>query len=409
MSSVYALTPKPVPETKTSFITPGLVMGYNPDFMSELTDLEGGFVLLHEVLHDRLRFFPMLEVLGEDMCDILNDAQDLVINQMLKKMGYPVFSWALMPEKYNFPPDLTTPEYVDLLTKKSKGGGGSGSDGKKKEKGVGGGHCRAPKELQKLLDSELGRSESEIRAVERRTAYEVKKHVEKQGGRGNVPGWMEEWAKIVLDTPVTINWRDILDRVVLDVTGQVIMGGDDFSMRHPSKRSHVRRLIRPGLIDHEIVIAFALDTSASMNVKMMMAGIQHTVSILRSLGIEQAWYMEADTTLALAPQLVDLSYFDSDIKFHGRGGTDFRPVFDAVQRLHPKPDVLFYWTDGDGSAPNFAPPNIETIWGLVPGRYSNRKPAHWGHLVILDEDPNKQRFFENAPASYDEDEDDEDD
>ncbi len=400
LSGVFALTPVAVPETETSFVTPGMIMGYNPDFISELTDEEAGFVQLHEVLHPKLRYFEMLKVIGTQYQDTFNKAHDLVINQMLRDMGWPILSFALLPELYGFPPNLSSQEYFDLLLAQSKSGrGGKNGDEASKRK-ICGGNCQAPTQrIQDDLDKELGRSAAETSAVQRQIDQDVAKHV---AGRGDSPAWMKEWAN-ALNKTSTINWRQLLARITLDAGGRIAAGGDDFSLRRPSKRSYVRRIIRPGMIEQEVVPIFILDTSGSMREEMMFAGIQESCGILRQMGISEAYYMEVDAAVALEPKLVSLSFFEKQRwEFHGRGGTDFRPAFDAIAKMPTKPDLAFYWTDGDGTSPDLPPPNLEVIWGLVPGRYSTRKPAKWGHLVVIDDDPSKQRLFEES-NTYDED------
>lgn len=419
LSALYSLTPVAREDIPTSCFTPGMVLGYNPTFMSYLTDEEAAFVLLHEIFHYRLKFFEFLDVIGKELIEVVNEGQDLVINVMLREGGWPVFAWASMPKKHNFPEGLSTHEYVNLLLEKAeneekkKSAAGKGKGGQESNPGSGapspkptcGGGCVAPsKEIEKELDKCAGRGPTEVAAVERKTAQEIKNHIRSQG-RGSLPGFLAEWANI-LEEVSTINWRDVLRTVVHDASGHIISGGDDFSMRRPSKRSHVRRLIRPGLIDHEMTVLFCMDTSGSMNIPMMMDGVKESVGILRQLGIDQAWYMEVDAAVAKEPSLVDLSFFEQPIEFHGRCGTDFRPAFEAVAKMAEKPDLLFYWTDGDGWAPEAPPPNIEVVWGLVPGRHHLRRPAKWGHLVILDDDPLKQKFFADAPVWGEEKEDD---
>ena len=58
-----------------------------------------------------------------------------------------------------------------------------------------------------------------------------------------------------------------------------------------------------------------------------------------------------------------------NVKIHGRGGTDFRPVFREIERLRKegilkKPRALLYFTDGDGAYPS-EPPDYETVFILA--------------------------------------------
>jgi predicted metal-dependent peptidase len=50
----------------------------------------------------------------------------------------------------------------------------------------------------------------------------------------------------------------------------------------------------------------------------------------------------------------------------GGGGTDFRPVFEWVERDRIHPDVLVYFTDAEGEFPSAAP-QYPVIW-LVKGK-----------------------------------------
>jgi predicted metal-dependent peptidase len=49
----------------------------------------------------------------------------------------------------------------------------------------------------------------------------------------------------------------------------------------------------------------------------------------------------------------------------GRGGTDFRPVFDWLAQQHDAATVVLYATDGMGSFPS-KPPPWPVIWLLTP-------------------------------------------
>jgi predicted metal-dependent peptidase len=458
MSSVYGLVPVSTTMIPTSCVTPGLVFGYNPDFIKSLPDEDMVcFVVLHEVFHPKLGYFERIAGMTDPyMLSVANDAHDLVINVMLRDAGWKPVPGALFPKDFGFPEGLTMEEYIDLLLKKfpppppikipaggsggngksdkdepGKGGSGGkpdpnkkdGKDGQEKkqghhpsqENGVCSGGCANPgDQLQQELEKQFGRSRPDVKAIERKTNHDIQEAM-KGPGRGNVPGFMGEWAKRDEEESV-IPWQEVLGHIIRDATGRIMSGGDDFSMSRPAKRSHLRRILRPGLIDHQIIPYFVLDTSGSMDVKQMMDGVRETCAILRQLGIDEAYWAEVDAGVALEPQKINLSFFEQEqFEFHGRGGTDFRPAFNAMKKLPQKPDIMFYWTDGDGPAPRSAPYNVEVVWGLIPGRWGgNRKPASWGHLVVISNDPKTRKQIEDANAPNplvhdDDDEEDEDD
>jgi predicted metal-dependent peptidase len=63
----------------------------------------------------------------------------------------------------------------------------------------------------------------------------------------------------------------------------------------------------------------------------------------------------------------------------GRGGTDFRPPFEPKFLQKHKPDLVIYFTDGEGPAPE-QPPRVPVIWCLVG---DGKCPATWGKTIRL--------------------------
>ncbi len=73
------------------------------------------------------------------------------------------------------------------------------------------------------------------------------------------------------------------------------------------------------------------------------------------------------------------SYHGSLKVVHGRGGTDLRPPFEAQFLAKIRPDVIVYFTDGDGPAPD-RPPLIPVVWCLTPFGF---RPAAWGREIRM--------------------------
>lgn len=65
----------------------------------------------------------------------------------------------------------------------------------------------------------------------------------------------------------------------------------------------------------------------------------------------------------------------------GRGGTDFRPPLEPEFLKAQQPDVVFYFTDGDGPAPD-KPPTVPVVWCITEG---GEKPVPWGTEIVLSE------------------------
>jgi predicted metal-dependent peptidase len=143
-------------------------------------------------------------------------------------------------------------------------------------------------------------------------------------------------------------------------------------------------ILLPGLIEQQYVPAMAWDTSASMGQRELEEVQAQSLALMKQTGVDFIWMAQADAKVQQDFKLRRLKDIGS-INLKGRGGTDFRPTFARLEKLRPRPDVFFYFTDGDGTAPEKPPRGIPVIWVIV-SQYA-RKPADWGHMVVCSNDP----------------------
>ena len=61
-------------------------------------------------------------------------------------------------------------------------------------------------------------------------------------------------------------------------------------------------------------------------------------------------------------------------RFSGGGGTDFTPVFKYIKEKRLNPNVLVFFTDGDGACPG-ANPGYPVLWLLTD---DGEPPVPWG-------------------------------
>ena len=74
---------------------------------------------------------------------------------------------------------------------------------------------------------------------------------------------------------------------------------------------------------------------------------------------------------------------------HGRGGTDFRPVFEEVERMREKREfsylkALIYFTDGDGIYPE-KKPDYETAFVFVKKSEKMDRVPGWAKKLLVTE------------------------
>lgn len=251
--------------------------------------------------------------------------------------------------------------------------------------GVGAGRCGGAcgksvnKDLEKKLDAEHGRSEQDRKRINKQTMDDIRQHAQAHG-RGSVPAGLLQGLDVLKEQTV-IRWQDHFRYILKKCTGMIEAGGMDFSLSRPSKRSPARGFPRPGMVQYQPEVALILDTSASMQAPQLIEALNEGVSVMKTLGIDQVFFLQADTQVSVAPKKVRIHDLVGKVKIHGRGGTSFDAALRAAEKLKPRPDLIVYLTDGDGHV-TYRPKGIEVVWCVVRGHY-NKKPCEWGHTIVI--------------------------
>ena len=165
-------------------------------------------------------------------------------------------------------------------------------------------------------------------------------------------------------------WRMILSRYLS------MLARDDFSYMRPSRREG--DAIYPSLRSAMVDVVVAVDTSGSIKEKEISEFISEIDAIKGQIRA-RITLLPCDAAINEgAPWHYEpWEEFRMPEKIAGGGGTDFRPVFDWVDREGIQPELLIYFTDAEGPFPE-APPSYPVVW-LVKGR----ELVPWGERVQL--------------------------
>lgn len=397
-----SLVPYEAPEAGTILVTKTLILAYNPEYINQQTDDQVAGLYFHELSHVLRRH---MDRLADADPYLRNLAGDICINDDGKTMGFVFPNNGIYSTTFGFPPGLSMEQYYELLVKKQQeknqvrvGPGVPGQDRHQPEQyafpprgpcagecgGVGGNSPNQDLEdkLNKL--ERLGRSDLDVKRVQKQAAHDLKTHIESAKGRGSVPANMLEDILANL-APTKIPWTRLLGSVLVNTFERITSGHEEYTFRRISPRTYTRDdgLIRPGCITFEPEIILCLDTSASMGTAQIAKSFRASIDLMQALGISELMFLEADTKLATEPKRVRIHDL-KDMKIHGRGGTDFRPAIAHAKKMTPKADALVYFTDGDGFAPEAPPRGLEVIWCVVPS-YCKKAPAPWGKTIFVEE------------------------
>ncbi len=166
-------------------------------------------------------------------------------------------------------------------------------------------------------------------------------------------------------------WRSLLARY-LTATAR-----DDYSYMRQSRRSQGDAIL-PALRSSQVEVVVAIDTSGSISDGEIREFLSEVTALKGQLRA-RVTLLACDHQLAGgAPWIFEpWEEIDLEVPLSGGGGTDFRPVFQWVEKQGRQPDVLVYFSDLEGIFPELAPP-YPVLW-LVKGR---EKPP-WGQRIQL--------------------------
>jgi predicted metal-dependent peptidase len=173
-----------------------------------------------------------------------------------------------------------------------------------------------------------------------------------------------------------IDWRELLRSWLVDRIK------NDWSMWPYSKKFIHRGLFMPSVgIEAPGHIIFAIDTSGSISNKDL-GEIFSEIRSYRELFPCRLTVIQCDAKIQSIEifEELDGTEIPEQMNVFGRGGTDFRPVFDWAIENDPS-SLLIYATDGFGSFPQFEVPN-EVIW-LLTRRHVDTSHFPFGSCVKI--------------------------
>ena len=329
-------------------------LAINPAFWESLPMEQKVGVLKHELLH--IGFFHLVNFTKYANKKVLNIAMDLEINKYIER--------SMLPEDGMFLdtfPELELEErkgtryYYDKLMELAQEQEetmqcimNAISNGESECELPNGQKINIPdhdwEEIEQLDEATKKLIESQTKHIVEQVADQVQK------SRGIIPGEFEELLERLKQVdPPKFDWKGYMRRFA---------GKSVKTYTKKSRRKYNKRLPEnPGLKirRHKHILA-AIDTSGSVStdeLKEFLNELYH----MKKTGADVT-IIECDTAISY------IGKFDpkKDLEIHGRGGTDFQPVIDYYNENQKEYSCLFYFTDGECSAPEGAKGNI--LWVL---------------------------------------------
>lgn len=192
-----------------------------------------------------------------------------------------------------------------------------------------------------------------------------------QGGRDGTGNLLRLLEKI---NETHIDWKSLLRQFIREVRG------GSYRWLPPNRRLISKGLYLPGRCQKMFRGVVALDTSGS-TVRELPGFVSELERLMRSFGKFELTVIECDAAIG------NVTVVSSDTKpydwrkhrFSGGGGTDFTPVFNYIRSRRIRPDVLVFFTDGEGNCPEDRP-DYPVLWLLTE---TGESPVPWGFHVKM--------------------------
>jgi len=391
--------------------TDGIQLFYNPSEVDQLDLEELVSVLAHEALHVAL-LHPLRR--GERDPRMWNVACDYAINPLLEKEKFTLPKGALLSDKYRN--KYAEEIYTDLISSSSSASSQSSptpspsssasssstSSSSSPSQTSSQASCQAPSQAPQSQQTSSSQSScsnpqpssqpspqpsadpsrwggvvdpapgTNLRELESQlkqkiaTAYTIAKR------EGRVPGGLEEEIKKLLYPKLP--WSELLRKFFNCLTK------DDYTFMRPNRRLLYRDLYFPSLYSPGAeAIILALDTSGSISTHELEMFLSELNTILQIHNIKKIVIIQCDSRIQDVREVIPPQPLPP-LQVKGRGGTDFRPVFEYVENHYLNPTCLLYLTDLECSSYPPTPPPYPVLWICSQESFT---PPPFGEVIVL--------------------------
>lgn len=367
-----ALFLQPREDTSTPTMrTEGFELIYHDEFVQGLVNT-GGIsqlmgALVHEIMHAVLQHIWRRGTRDRDLWDI---ACDYVVNQIVKEQGFQLPPGVFLSERFKgMTADAVYNILLQELPPKNQNDAGSPSGQSSPDKP---GQDKKPDD-GKLLDdhSKWGKNKSgqdestdsnaEASTWKMRAAQAAQDALQ----RGHLPAGMILIIENILYPK--LDWKQALASFVQPTRS-------DYTFIPPDRRFDYVFLPEFGSEGLEEVVV-AIDTSGSVW-RFYKQFISEVVNIVYSYPEFKGYIAHCDASVQFFQEL------DPDnipMQFKGSGGTNFRPLFEEIEKRSITPSLMVFLTDGDAELPK-DPPLYPVLWVLTG---ENNPIPHFGSVAYM--------------------------
>ena len=316
-------------ENIESFQSDGEKLSYNDEYLENLSIKEIEFTLANSAMHYALSHKNRIHERNDWLWQL---ATDYSINSMLVKNNMFPPERTNLQSRFN---DLYAEEIYAILE----------SEIDEKE------YNEQEEKFQQSKKEQVNQDEKE--SIDEEFLNQINQKMKEQG---ELPkDFKRHFGELFNDE---IDWRGELHRYLN------IHAKEDYQFFPPNKKYIHQGFALPSLKSELLKIVVAIDTSGSIDTNLLATFFSHFQSIIESFKSYEIDLIECDAKI----QEHKVFYPGDTIEYKaiGGGGTDFRPLFEYVDKEIPDAKIVIYFTDGFGTFPKFSP-IFDTLW-VMPNK-----------------------------------------
>ena len=363
---------------------------FNPGYIARLTLEQTQFVLAHEAMHCALSHFHRrghrIKRRWDVACDyavnmILDGERLQPPDEALRNATYRgLTAEEIYPLLHEDPPEK--PQDLHLFdSEQSEGEEGGGSDtpddaGAERQEseqadgddGTSGGQSSE----QSRQDQDMAASPPPPPQNPDKLDEQWKSRLAAAAQAAGLAGKLSQSMQRLVDDLLSpqLPWRALLARYMMSAAR------DDYSFQRLARREG--EALMPRLFSQSVNLVVALDTSGSITGDELRDFLSEIDALKAQVRAEVTLHACDDKLDPNGPWRYSMwESIELPAGISGGAGTDFRPVFDWLERQRCRPDLLVYFTDAEGRFPT-QEPDFPVIW-LVKGK----SPVAFGSRIQL--------------------------
>ena len=361
-----------------TFTSDGEKMRYNSEYLDRLSLEEVEFVMANGAMHAVLKHHERLN--GRTKW-LWQTATDYVVNAMLVKNGMQLPEYAYFEEKFD---GMYVEEVYEMLRAEMIDNSDHSIEQETEqitdsdETGVENLHMQKEhtpdvnadetQEEENADDQEEEASTPESEELSEEMKERLEQIFQKHKRQGNLP---KDLAFVVPEYfSHKVDWREFLYGYI------ATHAKTSYTFTPPNMKFLYRGIYLPSMSSDLLRVIVAVDTSGSVDEVLLGTFLGEVSSMMQQYPNYEIDLITADAKVQSHKTFLPGEVLDYDIS--GGGGTDFRPVFEYIDRHIDYPTLLLYFTDGQGMFPKIEP-SYNVLW-IMP----EEMEVPFGEVVVLD-------------------------